>query len=82
MVSYTVGDNEQVYEIDHPPIFACRAHRQLLRFTPRFVQEMASVAQDVLPGTLDEMGAAFLREAAPMFRQPDWLLPPKIVLFN
>ncbi len=35
-----------------------------------------------MPGNPDEIATAFLREAGPAFRLPEFLIPPKIFLFN
>lgn len=80
MVTYVVGEPE--HQVDHPPLFACREHKNLLRLSARFVDELLSIAQDVMPGNPDEIATAFLREAGPAFRLPEFLIPPKIFLFN
>ncbi|MBX3472464.1 MAG: hypothetical protein KF878_36900, partial [Planctomycetes bacterium] len=89
MVTYVVGEGGeggagegQQHQVDHPPMFACREHKSLLRFSARFVDELLSAAQDVMPGNPDEIATAFLREAGPAFRLPEFLIPPKLFLFN
>lgn len=80
---YVVGEGEAgEHQVDHPPLFACREHKNLLRFTTRFIDELLSNAQDVMPGNPDEIATAFLREAGPAYRLPEFLIPPKIFLFN
>ncbi len=80
-MQYSAGDNEE-HRVDHPPFFACREHKNLLRFTNRFVMELIACGQDIMPGNPDELALAFLKEAEPAFRLPEFLIPPKVVLFN
>jgi hypothetical protein len=83
VVTYVIGEGEAAeHQVDHPPLFACREHKNLLKFTSRFVDELLSNAQDVMPGNPDEIATAFLREAGPAYRLPEFLIPPKIFLFN
>lgn len=84
MVTYVVGGGEggPEHQIDHPPLFACREHKNLLKFSARFVDELLATSQDVMPGNPDEIAQAFLQAAAPAYRLPEFLIPPKLVLFN
>lgn len=81
MVSYSVGP-EDAHRVDHPPLFACREHKQLLRLSARFVEELLSVGQDVMPGNPEEVAQSFHPPAAIAYRLPEWLIPPKVILFN
>ena len=81
MVTYYVGEGDE-HRVDHPPIFACREHKSLLTFGARFVAELLSVGQDVMPGNPDEIAAGYMREVQPTFTLPHFLIPPKVVLFN
>lgn len=84
MVTYYVGPegNEDAHSVDHPPLFACREHKALLKLTPRFVDELLAVGADTMPGNPEEVAQAFLPQAAAAWRLPEWMVPPKIVLFN
>ena len=83
MVTYVVGEaGASEHQIDHPPLFACREHKNLLKLAPRFVDELLATSQDVMPGNPDEIAQAFLRDAAPAYRLPEFLIPPKLFLFN
>lgn len=81
MVQYAVGENEE-HRVDHPPLFACREHKTFLRLAPRFVEELLTAGQDIMPGNPDEIAQAFLKEAEPAYRLPEFLIPPKVILFN
>jgi hypothetical protein len=81
LVVYMVGEGEE-HRVDHAPVFACREHKNLLRLSQRFVEELLEAAQDIMPGNPEEIATAFLREAGPTFRLPEFLMPPKLVLFN
>jgi hypothetical protein len=82
LVTYAVGEGDQEHVVDHPPLFACREHKSLLKLSTRFVDELLTTAQDVMPGNPDEIATAFLREAGPAYKLPEFLIPPKIFLFN
>ena len=81
MVSYSVGPDDG-HRVDHPPLFACREHKQLLRLSARFVEELLSIGQDVMPGNPEEVAQSFHPPAAVAYRLPEWLIPPKVILFN
>ncbi len=81
MGTYFVGEGD-AHCVDHPPVFACREHKQLLRFSARFVAELLATAQDVMPGNPDEIVGSFLPPAAPGYRLPEFLIPPKVILYN
>lgn len=77
-----MGDGDE-HMVDHPPIFACREHRQLLRLSERFVAELLALGEDVMPGNPDEIAASYTnRELGDAFRLPEFLIPPKLILFN
>ena len=82
MVTYYVGPEDAAHRVDHPPLFACREHKALLRLSARFVEELLAVGLDVMPGNPEEVAQAFLPAVAVTYRLPEWLIPPKIVLFN
>jgi hypothetical protein len=81
VANYFVGEGD-AHRVDHPPLFACREHKQILRFSERFVDELLATSQDVMPGNPDEIVGSFLPPAAPSFRLPEFLIPPKVVLYN
>lgn len=81
MGTYYVGEGDQ-HRVDHPPIFACREHKALLKFNSRFVAELLASAEDIMPGNPDEIASSYLKEAEASFTLPPFLIPPKIVLFN
>jgi hypothetical protein len=77
MPVYNVGE----HRVDHPPLFACREHKALLRFTPAFVKEIFDAAQDLVPGNLAEYAAGILQKED-AFKLPEYLVPPRMVIFN
>ena len=81
MPTYYVGDEEE-HLIDHPPLFACRAHKKMLRLNSRFVAELISVGRDMMPGNPQEIVGSYLPEAEAAYKLPEFLLPPKLILFN
>ncbi len=81
MVVYYAGENDE-HRVDHAPIFACREHKCLLRLSSRFVAELLASGEDVMPGNPDEVVGAYVREVAGAYRLPDFLVPPKLILFN
>src|SRR5687767_12753393 len=78
MPSYQAGD----HKVDHPPYFACREHKQFLKLTPAFVQELVACAADVVPGNLSDIAAPYLGGDADAFKLPEYLIPPRVVLYN
>ena len=43
MVTYYVGEEDE-HLVDHPPLFACRDHKKMLRFNGRFAVTAVDVA--------------------------------------
>src|SRR5437870_11209780 len=78
MPFYELGE----HKIDHPPLFACRAHKQFLKLTAGFVKEILNLSQDVVPGNLSEVAAPFIGGDANAFKLPEYLIPPRVVLYN
>lgn len=81
MTTYYVGDEDE-HLVDHPPLFACREHKKMLRLSARFVDELIACGQDIMPGNPQEIAASFLKEAELAYKLPEFLLPPKWILFN
>lgn len=78
MSSYDVGD----HLVDHPPLFACRKHKAFLKLNRNFVEELVAWAPDIAPANLTELAAASLGGDDEAFRLSDYLIPPKVTLFN
>jgi hypothetical protein len=81
VVTYYVGDEDE-HMVDHPPLFACREHKKMLRLSGRFVAELLSAAADIMPGNPHEIAGSFVKEVESAYRLPEFLIPPKLVLFN
>ncbi len=81
MANYFVGEGD-AHRVDHPPLFACREHKQILRFSERFVAELLAVSQDIMPGNPDEIVGSFLPPAEGAYKLPEFLIPPKVFLYN
>lgn len=80
MPIYYVGEDQ--HRVDHPPLFAAREGKKLLTFSESFIRELLTTAEDRVPVHLDEIAGKISKESAPAFQLPDFLLPPKIVLYN
>src|SRR5271154_840575 len=78
MPSYQVAD----HSVDHPPLFACRKHKSMLRFNRSFVEELLAWAPDLPPQNLTDVAATSLGGDDQAFRTTDYLVPPKLVVFN
>lgn len=78
MPVYNIGE----HKVDHPPVFACREHKALVRFTESFITDILSLAQDVVPGNLAEYAAPLLGGNEDALKLPDYLIPPRVVIFN
>lgn len=78
MPNYQVGE----HKIDHPPLFACREHKQFLRFNARFIEQLCSWAGDTVPGNLSEIAAPMVGGRADAFKLPDYLIPPRVLVWN
>jgi hypothetical protein len=78
MPVYNIGE----HRIDHPPLFACRDHKTLLRISEKFVGEMLAAAEDVVAGNLAEYAAPILGGNEEAMRLPDYLIPPRLAIFN
>jgi hypothetical protein len=78
MPVYNVGE----HKVDHPPLFACREHKSLLRISEKFVGELLAAAEDVVAGNLAEYAAPILGGNEAAMRLPDYLIPPRLVIFN
>jgi hypothetical protein len=78
MPSYQAGD----HKIDHPPLFACREHKQFLKLTEKFVKDILGVAADIVPANLSEVASGMLGGNADGFKLPEYLIPPRLVLYN
>jgi hypothetical protein len=81
VVTYYVGEDDE-HLVDHPPIFACREHKRMLRLASRFVDELIATGEDIMPGNPQEIVGSFLPPAEPAYRLPEFLLPPKVILYN
>ena len=78
MPSYEVGE----HTVDHPPIFACRAHKTFLKLSPTFIDELLAWHDAWPPQNFDQVGGQALAGDEAAFRLSDYLIPPKITLFN
>ncbi|MBI3723166.1 hypothetical protein HY251_04305 [bacterium] len=78
MPSYEVAG----HVVDHPPFFACRKHKALLRMNRAFVEEMLAWAPELQPQNLTEVAASALGGDDKAFLTSDYLIPPKVSIFN
>jgi hypothetical protein len=78
MSSYQVGD----HQIDHPPLFMCRKHKAFLRFNRSFVDELVAWGPELQPQNLTDVAATSLGGDDKAFLTSDYLVPPKLVVFN
>lgn len=78
MPVYNVGE----HRIDHPPLFACREHKTLVRLSEKFVEDILAAAEDVVPGNLSEYTAPMLGGNEAAMKLPDYLIPPRVTIFN
>ena len=51
MSSYQVAD----HLVDHPPVFACRKHKTILKLNRSFIDELLAWAPDLQPANLTEI---------------------------
>jgi hypothetical protein len=79
--TYYVGEDDE-HLVDHPPLFACREHKKMLRFSGRFITELIAACLDIMPGNPQEIAGSYLPPAETTYRLPEFLLPPKLVLYN
>lgn len=68
--------------IDHPPMFACREHREFLELNVGFVEELLNWAEQEESQTLISAGANALRGDTQAFALSPYLIPPKLTVFN
>jgi hypothetical protein len=78
MPFYEAGE----HKIDHPPLFACREHKQFLRLTPTFVKEILTASADVVAGNLAEIAAPYVGGDQNAFKLNEYLIPPRVFLYN
>jgi hypothetical protein len=78
MSSYQVAD----HLVDHPPLFACRKHKNFLKLNRSFVEELLAWAPDIQPQNLTDLASNALAGDDLAFRLSEYLIPPKITLFN
>src|SRR3954447_18609698 len=78
MPFYEAGE----HKVDHPPLFACREHKQFLRLRASFVDEMLKSLEDVVPGNLHEIAAPHVGGDTNAFKLPDHLIPPRVLIYN
>jgi hypothetical protein len=78
MPNYQVGE----HKVDHPPLFACREHKQFLRLNAPFVEELCTWASDMVPSNLSEIAAPMVGGRADAFKLPDYLIPPRVLVWN
>jgi hypothetical protein len=78
MSSYQVAD----HIVDHPPLFACRKHKAFLKLNRSFVDELIAWAPDIQPQPLTDAAAPALDGDDLAFKLTDYLIPPRITLFN
>ncbi len=76
--TYQAGE----HKVDHPPLFACREHKNFLRLTTSFIEEIVTQAADVMPGNLAEIAAPYVGGNQDAFKLPDYLIPPRVILYN
>jgi hypothetical protein len=78
MPTYQVGD----HVVDHPPLFACRKHKTILKLNRSFVDELVAWAPDLQPQNLTEVAAGSLDGDDEAFRLSEYLVPARVVIFN
>jgi len=78
MPFYEAGE----HKVDHPPLFACREHKQFLRLRSSFIDEMLRSLEDIVPGNLHEVAAPYVNGDTNAFRLPEYLIPPRVLLYN
>jgi hypothetical protein len=78
MPFYEAGD----HKVDHPPLFACREHKQFLRLRASFVNELVKSLEDMVPGNLHEIAAPYVNNDTNAFKLPDYLVPPRVLIYN
>lgn len=78
MPFYEAGD----HKVDHPPLFACREHKQFLRLRSSFIDEMLRSLEDMVPGNLHEIAAPSVNGDTNAFRLPEHLIPPRVLIYN
>jgi hypothetical protein len=78
MPVYNAGE----HKVDHPPLFACRDHKNLLRLTEQFVNDILAAAEDLVPGNLAEYAAPMLGGNESAMRLPEYLIPPRVIVYN
>jgi hypothetical protein len=78
MPFYEAGD----HKVDHPPLFACREHKQFLRLRASFIDEMLKTLEDQLPSNLHEIAAPYVNGDTNAFRLPEYLIPPRVLIYN
>jgi hypothetical protein len=78
MPFYEAGD----HKVDHPPLFACREHKQFLRLRANFIDEMLKLLEDQLPSNLHEIAAPYVNGDTNAFRLPEYLIPPRVLIYN
>ncbi len=78
MPFYEAGD----HKVDHPPLFACREHKQFLRLRASFIDEMLKALEDQLPSNLHEIAAPYVNGDTNAFRLPEYLIPPRVLIYN
>jgi hypothetical protein len=78
MSSYEVAG----HVVDHPPLFACRKHKAILGLNRSFVEELLAWAPDLQPQNLTDVGAACLDGDDQAFKTSEYLIPPKVLVFN
>ena len=81
MVAYYVGEEDE-HLVDHPPLFACREHKRMLRLSGQFVTELIASSEDIMPGNPQEIVGSYLPAAEPAYKLPEFMLPPKVILYN
>lgn len=78
MPFYEAGE----HKVDHPPLFACREHKQFLRLRGSFIDEMLRSLTDVMPGNLAEIASPYVNGDTNAFKLPDHLIPPRVLIYN
>jgi hypothetical protein len=78
MPFYEAGE----HKIDHPPLFACREHKQFLRLRSSFVDDMLRSLEDIVPGNLHEIASPYVNGDTNAFKLPEHLIPPRVLLYN
>src|SRR5580693_7012676 len=78
MPFYEAGE----HKVDHPPLFACREHKQFLRLRASFIDGMVKSLEDMVPGNLHEVAAPYVNGDTNAFKLPDYLIPPRVLIYN